>query len=350
MVVLNLDCNFACVYCYEGTMKGKHYMSVRTADQLMAFIRREFSDEKDALRIDFYGGEPLLSMGLIRHIAGAAGGFARSRGAGFKFSLITNGSLFNRRVAEELVMLGLEGVKITLDGPADVHDRTRPFKSGAGSFNQIIANIQQTWDLAAITIGGNYEKHTYRRFIPLLDHLLAADLTPDRISGIKFDPVMQQAGTKFALPDYHGGCNSLNEPWLIEAEALLREEILKRGYRTQKVRPITCMVDVRDTYLVNFDGLIYKCPGLVGNEEFSVGRLDDGLCDAGDNYCLNYWKNEQCSDCSYLPICFGGCRYMSFIRNGRIGALDCRKEYLDAALETLVKQDAKYAAVLKRAK
>ena len=26
-VILNLDCNLACSYCYEGGLKGRHYMA-----------------------------------------------------------------------------------------------------------------------------------------------------------------------------------------------------------------------------------------------------------------------------------------------------------------------------------
>lgn len=350
MVVLNLDCNFACVYCYEGTMKGRHYMSQQTADQLMDFIRHHLNDGKRDLRIDFYGGEPLLSMPRIRQIASAAGDFARSKGASFAFSLVSNGSLLTRRTAEELIDLGLERAKITLDGPAEWHNRSRPYRSGAGSFETIITNILETWDLVKVAIGGNYEKHTFPAFVSLLDDLEKVGLTPDRISSVKFDPVMSLGQTEFALPDYKGGCVSISEPWLIEAEAFLREEILKRGYRTQKIRPVTCMVDVKDTLVVHYDGTIYKCPGFIGHKGFEAGDLEHGLIDYGTVYHTGYWKNEQCSDCGYLPLCFGGCRYVSFLRDGKIGALECRKPYLDAALETLVKQDARYATKLQKYK
>jgi hypothetical protein len=33
---------------------------------------------------------------------------------------------------------------------------------------------------------------------------------------------------------------------------------------------------------------------------------------------------------------------MTFVRNGNIDTVDCQKAYLDASLETLVKQDIKY--------
>ena len=33
---------------------------------------------------------------------------------------------------------------------------------------------------------------------------------------------------------------------------------------------------------------------------------------------------------------------MTFLRDGNIDAVDCQKAYLDASLETLVKQDVKY--------
>ena len=348
IVVLNLDCNLACVYCYEEGMKGRHYMSRQTGERLTDFIEARLKEGKKDLRIDFYGGEPLLSVPRIKQIAKRAGACAKAAGATFSFSLVTNGSLLKRPLAEELVGLGLENARITLDGPAELHDRTRPYKAGGGSFAQIIANIQETWDLVRISIGGNYEKHTYKKFAPLLDYLGQAGLTPDRIAAIKFDPVMKLPESGIGLPDYKGGCVSLNEPWLIEADALLREEILKRGYRTQKVRPVTCMVDLKDSYVVHYNGSLYKCPAFIGRKGFEAGDLERGLSDYSTAYHLGHWKNAKCAECTYLPLCFGGCRYISFVREGKIGALDCRKAYLDAALETLVKQDAKYAAVFKK--
>jgi uncharacterized protein len=153
----------------------------------------------------------------------------RKQGASYRFTIITNGSLLTRRVAEKLAPLGLENVKITIDGPAEIHDRNRPFKSGAGSFHTIIHNIHETCDLVSISIGGNYESHNYEKFPLLLDYLMSSGLTPDRLRGVKFDPVMKGPDQRPLHDHFKGGCTSIYEPWIVRAEALLRERNIKKG-------------------------------------------------------------------------------------------------------------------------
>ncbi len=341
-VVLNLDCNFACIYCYEGDLKGRLYMSQQTAAHLVDFIKRRFGPNKTSLIVDFYGGEPLLSLGIIKSVSRELKAFVERRGASYGFSLITNGALLKRKTAQELVELGLDRVKITLDGPRDIHDQYRPFKSGRGSFDVILKNIKDTWDLVQIGIGGNFDRSTYAQFPRLLDELEKENLGPDKISAVKFDPISNRPEDVISPTDYRDGCMSINEPWLIEAGAYLRAEILKRGYYTLKPKPLFCLIENKDAFVVNYDGKLYKCPAFIGQAGYAVGDLQNGVSNDAPTYRLDIWKNERCADCKYLPLCFGGCRYMTFLRNGSIDELDCQKDYLDATLETLIKQDIKY--------
>jgi uncharacterized protein len=341
-VVLNLDCNFSCTYCYEGDMKGNLYMSRGTAGDLIRFIKARLGEDTKSLLIDFYGGEPLLSIGLLKDISEKLGSIARSNGISYRFTVVTNGSLFRRKVAEELLPLGLESVKITLDGPPDVHNRSRPFKGGGASFDAIIQNIHETCDTVKISIGGNFTEENHARFVDLLDYLMQEGLTPDRIYAVKFDPVMRSPETDTAHPGFQGGCITSNEPWVIEAFTTLRGEILKRGYNTPKITPIFCVVENRNAFTVNFDGTIYKCPTFIGKKGFEVGDIKTGVNDYAAKYNLDLWKNAGCADCEYLPLCFGGCRYISLVRDGNLDAPDCKKAYFDAALETFIKQDIRY--------
>lgn len=340
--VMNMDCNFSCVYCYEGDMKGKLYMTEDTADRLIEFIKGKFREETKSINIDFFGGEPLLSKDLIKYISRSVKSFAQDRDAVFTSSLVTNGSLFNRQIAEELADLGLRNIKVTLDGPAEVHNRYRPFKRGGGTFDAIVRNIKETCDVVKVGIGGNFDRGNCESLPALLDYLEKEGLTPDKISQVKFDAVIKKPSGDTSPADYIDGCMSINEPWLIEAGLYLREEILKRGYWTPKIMPMPCQVELKNSYVVHFDGTLYKCPGFIGKKGYETGNLRDGTTDYHSSYKPGIWKNDECLECKYLPLCFGGCRYMTFIRDGNVESRDCKKPYLDAVLETFIKQDIRY--------
>lgn len=144
MVFMNLGCNLACRYCYEGGMKGTFYMSPETADLLIALIESHFNEGR-SVHVDISGGEPLLSIERINYISERCTSSAEKRGLHYTFNLVTNGTLLTGKRVEELSALGLRGAKVTLDGLKENHDHYRPFKSGSGSFDIIIRNICEIW-------------------------------------------------------------------------------------------------------------------------------------------------------------------------------------------------------------
>ena len=338
IVVLNLDCNLACKYCFEGKRKGKLYMTRKTADLFIDFVKNNILSNKEEIKITFYGGEPLLSTDLIIYISERLKSPAEANGIKYSFSLITNGTLLSADIIKKLKLFGLTSADITLDGPENIHNSFRPFKSGRGTFDMIVRNIKDVCDMINIHIGGNYTKDNYSEFPSLLDYLMDNGLTPDRISSLNFYPVIKES-PEFALPDFTGGCVSINEPWLFDAGIFLRGEILKRGYKTQKIMPSPCMMELKDSLVVNYDGGFYKCPGMIGREEFRVGDIKTGIKDYRQSHNLDNYKNDECLNCSYLPLCFGGCRYMKLVRDGNINGADCKRPYLDVTLERLIYQD-----------
>ena len=146
---------------------------------------------------------------------------------------------------------------------------------------------------------------------------------------MQFYPVVDESAD-VALPDFHDGLATFNEPWLFEASLFLREEVLKRGYKVDRVSTGGCMLEFGTDLIVNYDGAICRCPGLIGREEFKSGDIFSGIKDLSPSQ--SNWKNEECLDCAYLPLCFGGCRYMKFVRDGNMDGVDCKKPYYDACL------------------
>jgi uncharacterized protein len=93
---------------------------------------------------------------------------------------------------------------------------------------------------------------------------------------------------------------------------------------------------------MNYDGTLFKCPGLIGRKDFIIGDVQTGTADYRRSHNLDNWKNEECLACTYLPLCFGGCGYMKLLRDGTMCGVDCKKEYFDAVLETMLAQEMRY--------
>jgi uncharacterized protein len=39
-------------------------------------------------------------------------------------------------------------------------------------------------------------------------------------------------------------------------------------------------------------------------------------------------------------LCFGGCRFLTLLRGEQLSQVDCRRDFLDATLESILKQDS----------
>ncbi|MEW6108391.1 MAG: geopeptide radical SAM maturase [Nitrospirota bacterium] len=401
-LVMNLDCNLACRYCFEGVRKGRFYMTKQTADDFVEFVKTIINSQKKAfppgrsviptcsvvatlsedshresflmtacnqegcrtsrhdkknrvfkktamsaieeILIIFYGGEPLMSRDLIIYISAKLKSFAKDRGIRFRSYLVTNGTLLTKETVKMLKPLGLKEAYITIDGPKDIHDSFRPYKTAKGSFETIIRNVKDICNMIDVRLGGNFLRDNFERFPELLDYLFDNGLKPPVIPAVQFFPVVAESAG-FGPPDFNEGCASVNEPWLFEASLFLREEILKRGFRLGRTAPGLCMMEYENSILVNHDGSIHKCPGLIGREEFRIGDIWRGTKDYRKSHCLDNWKNDECLDCAYLPLCFGGCRYMKLMRDGDMNGVDCKRPYFDAALETLIDQDIRYGLI-----
>ena len=340
-VILGLACNFSCLYCYEGSMKGGRAMEPATVKQTVAFLKERYSSRnKQRLTLDFYGGEPLLYPGIIKDIALPLKTYVEERGGMFRFSLVTNGSLLTREAVEDLLPSGLYAAKVTVDGPADEHDRLRPFASGRPSFETILANVGECCGLIKIGFGGNYTAGNYGRVAELLDCLPDYGLSPAIMPNVQFHPVIGTSD-RYANPEFGGGCMSSNESWVAAASVAVRREVLLRGYDAPEITPSPCMVDLEDAFVINYDGSLFKCVAMIGHPQYAAGDIRQGFSDYRRIYSLGSWLDcQECRECSYLPLCFGGCRYMVFQRNGSMEGIDCRRLFYERILAATIQQDA----------
>lgn len=368
-VLTTLQCNFACDYCYQGDRgdynKFAEKMSLDTARQVADWIDGQL-DETGApsLVLTFFGGEPLLNLPVVYALAERAWRAGQTRGIEVSLSIITNGLLLTPEVVDRLLPLGLKGVKVTLDGDRDTHNRMRPLRGGQGTFDRIIENVRRVADKVAISIGGNFDAESVDSYPGLLDFLLEQEFA-DKLAKVAFKPILREP-----IPRQADGIipltaiDAANKPlggtcmtaagagssicdtcsFVDEKLSFLREETRKRGFPTlDGVHMGPCEIHRSHAHTIGPRGALYACPGFTGEKQLSVGHIHDGQqgrqASARQKFdVLAAWK--ECGDCAYIPVCAGGCSVASHTELGDMNKPTCHKSSFDSALVSLAHQAA----------
>ena len=325
-ILTTFACNFACVYCVEEGVISSIKMDEETADKTAEYIEKEARRLKvEAIYLSFYGGEPLMHIPPIRSISKRLRAFCEKKGLEFAFALTTNGALLKPGIVLELAELGLEGVKITIDGDREHHNAKRPYRDGRGSFDDIMKNVRFAVNYIAVDIGGNFDEENVGSFEALIHYLKDEGIAP-LLHLVSFKPISQTpADRKKALPTAELECAYARDD-TADSMIKLRKLLIDNGFSTDEGIGVNiCGMTLNDTqFTVDPTGIIYKCPAFVGREEFSVGNLTDGVASTPK---LELWR--RCAGCENAALCGDGCMYGSYIQYGDPDKLNCRKTYID---------------------
>jgi uncharacterized protein len=373
-VLTTLQCNFACDYCFQGDHgdynKHAHKMSLETAAEVVAHAERQLDAVKpQRLTISFFGGEPLLNLPVVYFIAERMQAATAARGVQLGLAIITNGLLLTPEVVDRLVPYGLKGVKVTLDGDQSAHDRMRPLRGGQGTFDRIVANIRAVAGKVSVSIGGNFDADNAESYPALLDFLAAQEFAPD-IAKVAFKPVMRGAADAIAAAKpskatgiipltpvaadgapLGGTCMSVagagtqaslgGSPcdschFVDETMGFLRDETRKRGFKTiDGLHMGPCELHRKHAQTIGPDGATYACPGFTGDATLATGHISAPptplQARAAERFDrIGAWK--ECGDCSFIPVCAGGCSVASHTELGDMDTPTCHRHGMESAL------------------
>jgi hypothetical protein len=135
VVIPTWQCELRCNYCTIPKQDGR-VMTERTLTRAVDLL---CSSEREALTLQFFGGEALLEWGLVQHAIGWGSEQAARRGKKLDFVLSSNGWSLD---AEKLAWLRGRPVKLelSLDGARATQLRYRPAaKGGADSYQNGVA-------------------------------------------------------------------------------------------------------------------------------------------------------------------------------------------------------------------
>jgi uncharacterized protein len=324
-------CNLACTYCYQNAQPTGEHMASEVEEATLAWIEHKLDKlGSRRLALTFFGGEPLLRKDHLKRFARSCALLCGRRGVQFDFGMISNGTLLDAVTLSTLRDLGLRWVKITLDGDRSTHDLVRIRRGGQGTFDRCMQAVRLLVQHGVqVNLGGNFSEGQVDGFLRLLDHLEAEGLK-ERLGFINLKPALDTDAQSCT------GCS-----WsAVDQGPFLRllSALETRGFpapNPTKLGP--CDIHVRSSFTIDEQGYVYKCGGLPGHPEASIGHVRDARTERRDPIAGNKpWR--MCGDCPYVPSCHGGCLAALYLKTGMPNEVNCERRYFQETALEIVKQ------------
>lgn len=322
------DCNLACQYCFaeEGEYHGKReLMSYEVGKKALDFLVANSGNRRN-LEVDFFGGEPLMNFQVVKDLVAYGRSLEKEHDKNFRFTLTTNGVLLDDDIME-FANKEMGNVVLSIDGRKEVHDRMRPFRKGAGSYDLIVPKFQKFAESRhqdKYYVRGTF---THNNLDFSKDVLHLADLGFKQIS---VEPVVAQDTDSYAIREE-------DLPQLMEEYENLALEMVRRHGKENDFNFFHFMIDLEGgpcvakrlsgcgsgtEYLaVTPTGDLYPCHQFVGNTDFLMGNVDDGVVntDLRDEFkSCNVYAKDKCRECFARFYCSGGCAANSYNFHGDI--------------------------------
>ncbi len=304
-VILTMDCNLDCAYCFQKHSK-ENLSQVEVAKVLNMF--RGIATKAKRIEVDWFGGEPLRSFSVLKSMNDQLMAIAQASGVDYQHSITTNGYYLSHKVITYLAKTPLSILTITLDGPAETHDRSRPTKSGQPTFLKILENVQMAIKAGLnISIRVNITTLNVDRVHELYDVLESRGLK-NKVE-VNLQAVVSsdvRSCEEYCLSGHDFACRSMR----------IYKWAAQKGWvvfpPTEKLRALGfCVGEYPNRFITDLHGNLYRCSQMTDDE--MVGALDDDgsiiLRETENELWINKdpLKFPECQGCSILPICMGGC-------------------------------------------
>jgi uncharacterized protein len=314
-------CNMACTYCYgqAGTYAGSGLMSAETAHKAVDWLMANSGSIKQ-VDLGFFGGEPLLNLPVLKETVSYAKEQSARHGKEVIFGITTNATLLDENTVSYLQQEKIEPL-VSCDGPAEIHDRQRPFQNGAPSHSSVIAGARRLQIafpkvMVRSTLCGDTDPHVVRRSLEEAGfaHCSLTLASPVVLAGVRADEDSAARNTASGrMLAYRR--QEVKEVFAAIAGRRIDPEhppeglALLSGLATGVKRHTGCGVG-REMRGVAVDGSIYPCHRFVGLADTCMGNLDSYKAEGLNDYHRAVVENlPECRSCWARYFCGGGCFY-----------------------------------------
>ncbi|MCM1244732.1 MAG: thioether cross-link-forming SCIFF peptide maturase [Roseburia sp.] len=348
-------CNLSCQYCFagEGEYRGdRSLMSYETGKKALDFLVANSGNRKN-LEVDFFGGEPLMNFEVVKKLVAYGRRLEKEHDKHFRFTLTTNGVLLDDEIIE-FANKEMDNIVLSIDGRKEVHDRMRPNKNGDGSYDLILDKFKKV--AASRNQTRYYVRGTFTHYnLDFVEDVL--HLADEGFEQISVEPVVAGPEEPYAIREE-------DIPLICEGYDRLAKEMIKREKEGRGFHFFHYMIDLSGgpcvykrlsgcgsgtEYLaVTPWGDLYPCHQFVGNEDFLLGNVDEGIVNdqIRDEFKLcNVYAKEECRNCFAKFYCSGGCAANAYNMHHRLDkpyeiGCELQKKRIECAIMIQAAKDA----------
>ncbi len=319
-------CNLRCTYCHDWRAGAGHTMSFEVLAHL---VHAACADpHHQAVSFGWHGGEPMVLPISFYETALALQARYRRPGQLVKNRMQTNATLVTDEWARFLAREEF-GVGVSVDGPRDVHDRTRIRIDGSGSFDGVMEGLER---LRFHGLSPGILLTTDRETVAYGAERTFEFLLSMGVRSVGFNPVQpsndQPAGTAgdqyLSRAEMNGFLIDLHRCWVDHGDPGIRiRELDAITERIGGATFSTCILDgdcVGTFFAVEPNGDIAHCDRFYGQAAYQFGSiLDGGFERVRRNVKLAERRAADAAaadlrrGCEHFEVCSGGCPQQTFL-------------------------------------
>lgn len=331
-VITDFSCNMKCSYCYEKMIlptTGKISIDSIRNFVLWALEQKQYNH----IAVSILGGEPLMPHNIV--FIDQLIHTIQSLNVDCSFSIVTNG-LNVVKYIKNILMWGISGVQITLDGIEDVQNARRVPIENVNGFQTIAAGISQLLkNDVEVSLRINVDRNNVERLPELLefisrqgwcDQKLHPYIYPITKSGCQSYPVLDSETEilKMVLNTIENCDDSIIKLFRLDFHGVEYIDSIVQG-KTPNIKFRFC--GISEQFVIANDGEIYSCWWGINEVPFHIGTIADNV----KNYDreLSIMKNrtianmENCKKCKYRFVCGGGCTYTEWFQKHTVENGNC---------------------------
>lgn len=303
---LTTSCNMKCVYCYEGKNKKNKKMDNKIIDKALDLVIRHMNKINDKyLWIVLHGGEPFMAFHEMQYLVSRAKNLAKEQHISISFSATSNGTLLNDEMIS-FIKEEIDDFTISMDGNEETQDYSRPFENGKPTFEIVNNNMRKILEVKPdLRIRMTYNHQTVNNLFENVKYFM--DLGVHCIV-----PVYDFYDQNFTNDDLE----VLNQEIKKICEVYKQNEELLNNWKLQKLGE--CSGGITSMH-IDTQGYIYPCMLAVGNNEFVIGDIYNGIDKKKRDQILKYsrYTIPKCEGCDLYKYCNETrCKIVNKVLNG----------------------------------